>query len=118
MKKITLSSGKILEIQIAPFSTANALNKAIAKELKGVKLDLTQDLGNPELIKDLVCTAIASEEIMMAVMECMKRCTYNGHRINSEEVFEPEEARADFFPCCKEVIMENVRPFLKSLLSV
>lgn len=117
MIKKTLPSGKILEIQLAPFSQASALNKAIAKELKGIKLDLTQDLGDPALIKDLVCVAISSEEIMMAAMECMKRCTYGGQRITSEDSFESEDARGDFYPCCKEVIMENVRPFLKGLLS-
>ena len=116
MKKITLPSGKTLEISLASFSEANALNKAVASELKGLKIDKDLDLEDPNFIKDAVCTAIASDRIMECLDACIKRCTYDGLKIN-KDTFEPEENRQDYFVVYKEVLIETIRPFLKSLLS-
>jgi hypothetical protein len=115
-KKITLPSGAILEINLAPFSDANALNKAVAKELLKLKLDKEMELSDPNFIKDLVCVAVSSEEIMTAVWVCFKRCTYNNLKISCD-TFETLEGRGDYFSVCKEVLMENIGPFVKSLLS-
>jgi hypothetical protein len=115
-KKITLPSGSILEISLAPFADANALNRAVAKELLKLKINKDLDFEDPNFIKDLICSAIASDEIMNSLNTCFKRCTYDGLRLN-EEVFEKEESRQDYFTVCKEVLTENCRPFVKSLLS-
>lgn len=117
MKKITLQSGKILEITLAPFEAASTLNKALMKELLKVDIDMNADLGDPSVLKVLICTVGSSKEIMDAAMECMKKCAYDGQRITSEEIFESEEARGDYYEIVRNVIIENVRPFLKALLS-
>ena len=117
MKKITLPSGAKLEIDLAPFADANALNKAVAKELKGMKFDPELNLTDPVFIKDLACTAFSSDEIMNALEVCFRRCTYNGLRIDAN-TFEPEEARQDFFITCKEVLIEQLRPVAQALLSM
>ena len=117
MKKITLPSGAKLEIDLAPFADSNALNKAVAKELKSMKFDPELNLADPVFIKDLACTAFSSDEIMDALEVCFKRCTYNGLKIDST-TFEPEEARQDYFVVCREVLIEQIRPFAKGLLSL
>lgn len=111
-----MPSGAILEINLAPFADANALNKAVAKELLKIKIDKDLELEDPNFIKDLVCTAISSDEIMGALWSCFKRCTYNNLKINQDS-FESEEARGDYFNVCKEVLIGNLAPFGKSLLS-
>lgn len=116
MSKIKLPSGAELEIQLSPFSDASALNKAVAKELKALKIDGELELNDPNFIKDLVCSAIASEEIMACTWQCFRRCTYNGNKI-TVETFEPSEARGDFYIVCKEVLTANIGPFFQSLLS-
>lgn len=116
MKTINLPSGAELVIQLAPFADADRLNKAVAKELKALKIDAQMELEDPNFIKDLVCAAISSDEIMAALWVCFKRCTYNGQKI-SVDSFEPEEARGDYYPACREVLVGNCLPFFKSLLS-
>jgi len=116
MSKHTLPSGAILEINIAPFADANALNKAVAKELLKIKIDKELELEDPNFIKDIVCTAISSDEIMGALWLCFKRCTYNNLKL-TEDIFEKAEAREDFFSVCQIVLKENIGPFVKSLLS-
>lgn len=117
MKKITLPSGAKLEIDLAPFADANALNKAVAKELKGMKFDPELNLTDPVFIKDLACTAFSSDEIMNALEVCFRRCTYNGLKIDAS-TFEAEDARQDYFIVCREVLIEQIRPFAKGLLSL
>ena len=116
MKKVTLPSGKILEISLASFSEANALSKAIAAEIKNLKIDKELDLQDPNFLKDIVCTAISSEQILDCLKICMKRCMYDNQKINDDS-FEPEENRQDYFFVCKEVLLETMRPFLKGLSS-
>jgi len=115
-KKITLPSGKILEIDLAPFADANALNKALAKELKQLKLDKDTELNDPEFIKNIFCSVVSSDELMSAIFNCFKRCLYNNAKITND-TFESEEARGDYFVICKEVMIETCRPFTVSLLS-
>ena len=116
MKKVTLPSGKILEISLASFSEANALSKAIAAEIKNLKIDKELDLQDPNFLKDIVCTVISSEQILDCLKICMKRCMYDNQKINDDS-FEPEENRQDYFFVCKEVLLETMRPFLKGLSS-
>ena len=115
-KKINLPSGATLEITLAPFADANALNKAVAKELLKLKINKDLDFEDPNFIKDLVCSAISSDEIMNALENCFKRCTYNNLKITMD-TFESEEARGDYFIVCKEVLTVNCAPFVKSLSS-
>lgn len=116
MKTINLPSGAILEINLAPFADADKLNKSVAKELKSLKIDSQMEFEDPNFIKDMVCAAISSDEIMAALWVCFKRCTYNGQKITVDS-FESEEGRGDYFFICREVLVGNCLPFFKSLLS-
>ena len=112
MKKI-LSSGVELEITLAPFKDAHNLQKAIASELKNVKINPDVELDT-NFMKDLICTAVASDKIMDALNVCLKRCTYNNLKI-TDDIWEAVEARADYYEVCTEVIKENCLPFVKGL---
>jgi len=117
---ITLKSGSTLEIGIAPFSAGNRLMKTIARELATVQFDLDasnlsslsgQDIN---VLKNAIFQLVQSEAVETAVMECAKRCLYNGQRI-TPQTFEPEEARQDYLPVVWEVMQANLSPFFKSL---
>lgn len=114
MSKIILPSGASFEMNLAPFSEANSLNKAVAKELKKIKIDGEMDFGDPNFIKDLACAAISSDEIIDCAWICLKRCLIDKSKI-TEEYF--EKNREDYIPVMKEVIIGNVAPFFKGLLS-
>lgn len=114
MKIIDLPSGAKLEIALAPFKDAHDLQKALAKEMKEVKIAGGMDITDENLIKDVICTALSSDKIIEAVFVCMKRCTYNGLKITLD-TFESEEARGDYYVACMEVAKENILPFLKGL---
>ena len=58
-----------------------------------------------------------SDEIYGIIWKCLSRCTYNGERIDIK-TFEKDENRADFYEVVYACIIENIRPFLKSLISV
>lgn len=113
MKEIILKSGRKLKISLAPWKDARELYQAVASELIAVKADPKQELDT-NFIKDLFCTMLASKKIEAALWLCMKRCLYNGERIQ-EETFEPAEAREDYLDICAEVAKENINPFAKSL---
>ena len=113
MKEIKLSSGFILKITPATFSDANALYKEIASECKAIKM--SSDI-NENLIKDVMCILISSDKIESCIWKCFERCTYNGIKIETE-LFEDEKTREVYFSICKEVMLYNVAPFLKSLYS-
>lgn len=116
MKTVILPSGAELQITPAPFREAKALWQAILAELRDVRLESTAQMGG--LIKDALCATFSSPSVERALFECFKRCTYNGNRITDPaETFEPVETREDFLAACREVGLENVFPFTKSLLS-
>lgn len=115
MKEIKLESGTVLKITPAPFSEALELTKAIADELKTVSVDPQREI-DINLIKEMAFTLIASDKVEKKVRGCMGRCLYGEVRIAEvEEVFENENARGDYFKVFQEVLMENTRPFMKSL---
>lgn len=117
---ITLPSGASLALTIAPLDLAKKLNKVVARELSLVKFDFDlndfNDLGaqNIDALKNVAFQLVQSESLELVVMECMKKCLYNGERIVAG-TFEPEDARQDYFPVAWEVLKVNLRPFLKSL---
>lgn len=111
--EVTLPSGAILKITLAPFKDARNLYQAILEEAKVLKLDPNAEV-DVNLYKDLFCLGLSSKKIEAALWECMKRATYNGNRI-AEDVFEPIEARDDYMAVCFEVAKANILPFTKSL---
>lgn len=128
-EKKTLASGRVLILQMASFAIASRLMKAVAGELKAVKLgdalklsgamtaaDLMQADLPVDALKDLVCQLLGSEPVEEAVRECMKGCQYNGEAMGAD-TFEPEDARQDYLPAAWEVMTLNLTPFFKSLSS-
>ena len=49
--------------------------------------------------------------------DCLKTCLYNTKHID-RTTFEDVEARADFLPVVKEVMVYNLAPFFKNLNSL
>lgn len=116
MKKINLPSGAVLSIGDVPFKDANALNKALLKELKDLTLNTRAQVG--DMLKDIFCSGFSSPEIEKCLWKCLERCTYGNGESDlkiTEETFEPLEARADYMKVCVEVAKEIVAPFVKSL---
>lgn len=113
MKEITLPSGRELKITPAVFTDASALYKSIALEGSLLRFDPKEKI-DVNLIKDGFCVLISSDRIEKAVWKCFERSTYNGLKI-TQDTFEDEKAREDYFTICKEVALVNVAPFLKGL---
>jgi hypothetical protein len=124
---MTLKSGRVLALNLAPFAVGNRLKKVVARELLNVnvdlgKLKLGQDLGMDSLadpavlntLKSALCVALASDKIEEAMFECAIRCTLDGMKITPDS-FESPDARQDFLPVAWEVMVFNLTPFLGGL---
>jgi hypothetical protein len=124
-----LESGAELNLTMCSFTEGNRLMKAVAQELKDVKLALGAsgkavdflklELGDDALntVKNLVASLLASDSIEAALWPCIMRGTYNGVHI-TKETFEDEKVRADYIPVLKEALVFNLSPFFKSLVSL
>jgi hypothetical protein len=118
--KVSLPSGAELEMTLAPFLEGEKLFSATAECLKTVKMEglNTEDLSASfESLKSAVLSCITSKELKEALLACLKRCTYNGQRITSWDIFEDVNAREDYLSVCWEVVKFNLTPFTKSLFS-
>lgn len=113
MKDVTLPSGALLQIGTVPFDATNNLKKAVMKEVKAIPMTSTKILI--DLSKDYVCGILGSDEVEKCLWECMKRCLYNGMKID-KATFESEEARSDFTDVQMEVGQHCLLPFGKSLM--
>lgn len=119
---ITLKSGNELQVGIAPFAVGNRLLKTVARELAAVEFNM--DLGEIDLskvstkdintLKNAAFRLLQSDDVEKAVMECMKRCLYNGQAIQPN-TFEAEAARQDYLPVAWEVMKANLLPFFSGL---
>lgn len=114
--EITLPSGAVLKITLAPFAQAKALYQAVLTELCTLNIQLDADV-DANFLKDLFCTGLASKKIDSALAECLKRVTYDGQRV-TDAIFEPEAARGDYLVVLVEVARCNISPFTKSLSRV
>lgn len=118
--KVSLPSGAELEMTLAPFLEGERLFSATAECLKSVKADglNTEDItASFDSLKNAVLACITSKDMKEALLACMKRCTYNGQRITSWDVFEDINAREDYLSVCWEVVKFNLTPFTKSLFA-
>lgn len=118
--KVSLPSGAELEMTLAPFLEGERLFSATAECLKSVKMEglNTDDLtASFESIKGAVLACLTSKELKEALLACLKRCTYNGQRITSWDIFEDINAREDYLAVCWEVVKFNLTPFTKNLFS-
>lgn len=118
--KVSLPSGAELEMTLAPFLEGEKLFSATAECLKPVKVDglNTEDLTTSfESLKNAVLSCVTSRELKDSLLACLKRCTYNGQRITSWDIFEDIKAREDYLSVCWEVVKFNLTPFTKNLFS-
>ncbi len=126
MDPVILPSGRSLVIGLAPLQVAGKLRRVVASELLKVdvqveslkidmKLDVTKvDSKTLNTIKNIICTALASEAVENCFFECALRSTIDGEKITRES-FERPETRGDFLPAAAEVIRANLAPFFAGL---
>lgn len=115
MRKFQLKSGKMIEFSLAPIDKALALYRAVVSESRGAGLDLqiTGEMTLADLLlknTETILKVLGSEYVMDAVKECSDKVIYNGERFNMD-LFEEEDARADFFGVMILVALENLTPF-------
>lgn len=115
MRKFQLKSGKMIEFSLAPIDKALALYRAVVSESRGAGLDLqiTGEMTLADLLlknTETILKVLGSEYVMDAVKECSDKVIYNGERFNMD-LFEEEDARADFFGIMILVALENLTPF-------
>lgn len=113
MKKIKLPSGAELAITMAPFADSKALYQACLEELKHLKMDGRQEIDY-NFLKDVFCSGLSSKKIEDAVFKCASRCLYGSLKI-TEDIFEEEKTREDYFDILYEVTKANIMPFTKNL---
>jgi hypothetical protein len=117
---ITLKSGAILELKMAPFSSGMKLFKTIANELKGVDVELggldLKEIGSKDInsLKNVIFQLLGSDAIEACFFDCAKHSLHEGQKI-SRLTFEPENARGDYLPVAWEVIKFNIAPFFSGL---
>jgi hypothetical protein len=100
-QKEKLPSGAEVEIQMASFQKSHALLQAT----KGSMIPINN-----------VIELILSPAVQPALWDCMDCCTYNSQRIK-KDTFEDEASRGDYIPVAKLVLLANILPFYKSLVS-
>ena len=131
-KEIKLKhSGKTLIINTASTSEAKALKNVIFNEIKkyplGIKLlGNTQSIFDKQVdftavfdfIKDVLISIDTSDEAESVIYDCLKHCVYDKvHKVTPDLFDEVEEAREDYYEIMYSCIEENLRPFIKSLIS-
>jgi hypothetical protein len=116
LKEFELPSGAKLKLNIAPHADAKELYQAVLAEMQSARLkfDFAEEQAN--LLKDVLCIGFSSKRIDAAVLQCLKRCTYNDARIDGN-TFEPEDARQDYIKVLSLVTWENIAPFMKGLFA-
>jgi hypothetical protein len=120
-EKVSLPSGAELEMTLAPFLEGERLLSAVGECVKDVKVDANTEVdnlaSNMNSIKDMFVNCLTSQKVKDAILACLKRCSYNGQRITSWDIFDDIKAREDYFSVCWEVCKFNLAPFMKNLIS-
>lgn len=119
MLKYQLKSGRKVEFSLAPVETALSLYRTIMSECQRCKLDLSIDENMTMLDllsknSEIILKLMGSESVMEAIKDCCAKVLYNGAKF-SMDLFEEENARADFFGVMILVALENLLPFFPSL---
>ena len=132
-KEIKLeNSGKTLIINTASTEEVKYLKNVLLEELKKYPLGLKL-LGNTssvfdkqvdftsvfDFIKNVLISIDISEKAEDAIFECLKHCVYDKtHKVTMDLFDEVEEAREDYYEIILSCIEENLKPFIKSLVSM
>lgn len=128
--KITLPSGAVLEASMSSFDEGKSLFKAVMREMETIKLDIGDmdfsSLTNKDAeissemvntMKNIVSRLISSDEIESCLWPCLGRATINNIKV-SPGTFEDVEIRGDYIIVLKEILIFNMSPFTKSLISM
>lgn len=132
-KEIKLqNSGKMLIINTASTAEVKYLKNVLLEEFKKYPLGLRL-LGNTEsifdkqvdftsvfdFIKNVLISVDISETAENAIFDCLKHCVYDRtHKVTLDLFDEIEEAREDYYEIIFACIEENLKPFIKSLVSM
>lgn len=126
------NTGNRVVINVASLAEVKRLKQVIVSEMSkhplGIKLlgsgevlDRQVDIsGVLEFIKNVVLKVECSDEFDDAIFDCLKHCTYKTTYQITRDLFESDkciEAREDYYEIIFECIEENLRPFIKSLIS-
>lgn len=132
-KEIKLqNSGKMLIINTASTAEVKYLKNVLLEEVKkypiGLKLlGSTESIFDKQVdftsvfdfIKNVLISVDISETAENAIFECLKHCVYDRtHKITLDLFDEIEEAREDYYEIIFACIEENLKPFIKSLVSM
>ena len=90
------------------------LEKDATKSLLDKDVDLT---GIIEYLKNTLLSLDGSEEFQEAIFDCLKYCTYKSTYKIDLDLFNIPEARDDYYEILLACAEENLRPFVKSLVS-
>lgn len=114
------ASGSEVKINVADFITSMKLKKAVVEAVKESDADVSKiDLANLKMgaiesILQIILTADSSDKVELAIFDCLKRCTYNSEKI-TREVFEPIDARKDYYEIVIACLKVNLAPFFEPL---
>ena len=127
------STGNKVIINCAPMKDVQRLKQVIFNEIRksplGIKLTggensfLEKEIdftGVIDFIKNTLIGIDSSEEFLDAVFNCLQYCTYKKVYKIDEALFDNKaipEAREDYYEILFACIEENLRPFIKSLIS-
>lgn len=126
------NSGKMLIINTATTAEVKYLKNALLEELKQYPLGLkllgnTQSIFDKQVdftsvfdfIKNVLISIDISETAENAIFDCLKHCVYDKtHKVTQDLFDEVEEAREDYYEIIFACIEENLKPFIKSLVSM
>lgn len=112
--KITLDSGKVLKLGLAPFADSRELYQIASKGLIDLELNMTQNIDY-NFFKNIGCFLLSSKEFEVALFKCAIKCTYDGEKV-TEELFENECAREDYLEILFHIAKKNILPFTKTLM--
>lgn len=127
----TKNTGARVVINPAPYKTVINLKKVLLKEIQNNSIGLkVQNNGNNVLektidftgcidfIKNILIGFETSTEVENAINECLAYCTYKTVNKITPALFDKEpDAREDYYEIIIACIEENLKPFIKSLVS-
>ena len=129
MREVTGNNGAKIVINCAKFKEAKRLRRVFAQEFLKHKIDINnvesvqhlEELFNKNktmwlnIIKDVLLGLEVSEDFEAVMWDCMKECTYDRIMITPQLFDDKEEAREDYDLIVREVVQENLGPFMKGL---
>lgn len=126
------NTGNRVIINVASLDEVKVLKRVITKEIVksplGVKIignskdlmDANIDItGIVDFLKNVILGLDGNEEFEEALFQCLKKCTYKTAYKIDKELFDTicPEAREDYYEIIIACVEENLKPFMKSLVS-